>query len=76
MRAYKIYASYSNDNNPTCHVICILCIYCTHHVRNMRKRLAVVKEVEVDRGTAAKSVPISYIYIQKHFEGHRTVPYH
>lgn len=60
MRAYKIYASYSNDNNPTYHVICILCIYCTL-VRNMRKRLAIVKEVEVDRGTAAKSVPISYI---------------
>lgn len=59
MRAYKIYSSYSYDNNPTYHVVCIICIYCM--VRIIRKRRSIVKVVEVDRGTAAKSVPISYI---------------
>jgi len=61
----------------------ILCIYFIR-TRNMRKRRTIIKEVEVDRGTAAKSVPIpiSYfidisIYLQKRFEGHRrTVRYH
>jgi len=69
MRAYKIYASYSNDNNPTYHVMYIMYLW---HVRNMRKRRSIVKEVEVDRGTAAKSIANRYIY----FEGHRIVRYH
>lgn len=56
MRAKKIYASYSNDNNPTYHVICILGMYLLY-VRNTQKRHSIVKEVEVDRGTVAKSVP-------------------
>jgi len=76
MRAYKIYASYLNDNDQP-DVPCYICIFMyLLYVRNTQKRRSIVKEVEVDRETVAKSVPILAKYIQKHFEGHRTARYH
>lgn len=51
-------------HRKTCYMyeFILLCIYCMC-VRNiMRKRRAIVKEVEVDRGTAAKSLPIYVLH--------------